>query len=632
MSTPELVWLSPPPADWNATLRDVGPLADPAAWNALVALANFRLDSLATTRLDRRHQALFGDEPPTGLATRPVRLAVLASSTIDHLLPALRVAALRRDIWLHVHTGEYGQYGRELSDATSDLHDYEPDTVLFALDAHHLLAGCDAGAEDVDARFAQVTDMLVSNWRQARRAFNGTIVQQTVLPVFPRLLGNNEHRLAGGRAGLVERLNATLRTLADAEGVDLLAIDSRAAQDGIGAWFDQMLWHRAKQEVHPAAASMYGDLLGRIVAARQGRSFKCLVLDLDNTIWGGVIGDDGIEGIKLGQGSAIGEAYVAFQSYARALARRGIILAVCSKNDEVNALEPFEKHPDMVLRRNDIACFVANWIDKASNLRTIAERLNIGLDSLVFVDDNPFERDLVRRELPMVGVPELPEDPGLFAQTISDAGYFEAVALTGEDMERSARYQANLARETLKNDTTDVEGYLRGLNMELRWSPFDRVGSQRIVQLVNKTNQFNLTTRRTDEAAVLALIGDPQALTLQLRLLDQFGDNGVIAIVIGRFDEGTGDLRLHTWLMSCRVLGRQVEAATLNVIAGHARVLGAVRLIGEYVQSAKNGMVREHYARLGFDLLERSAAGHTSWALALPDFQPRPSFIRTVGV
>lgn len=632
MSTPELVWLSPSPADWTATLRDVGPLADPAAWNALVALANFRLDSLATTRLDRRHQALFGDEPPTGLTARPVRLAVLASSTIGHLVPALRVAALRRDIWLHVHTGDYGQYGRELSDPSSDLHDYGPDTVLFALDAHHLLAGCDAGAEDAEARFARVTDHLVNCWRQARRAFNGTIVQQTVLPVFPRLFGNNEHRLAGGGAGLVDRLNATLRSLADAEGIDLLAIDSRAAQDGIGAWFDQMLWHRAKQEVHPAAASMYGDLVGRILAARQGRSFKCLVLDLDNTIWGGVIGDDGIEGIRLGQGSAIGEAYVAFQSYARSLARRGIILAVCSKNDEANALEPFEKHPDMVLRRSDIACFVANWIDKASNLRTIAEWLNIGLDSLVFVDDNPFERDLVRRELPMVGVPELPEDPGLFAQTIADAGYFEAVALTGEDLDRGAQYQANLARETLKNDATDVESYLRGLNMELRWSPFDRVGSQRIVQLVNKTNQFNLTTRRTEEAAVLALIGDPRALTLQLRLLDGFGDNGVIAVVAGRFADGTSDLRLHTWLMSCRVLGRQVETATLNVIACQARVLGASRLIGEYVRSAKNGMVREHYAKLGFDLLERSADGSTSWALALSDFQPRPTFIRAVGV
>jgi FkbH-like protein len=630
MSTPGLHWLPAPPADWNAMLRDVGPVADFAAWRTLVALANFRLDPIAAIRLDRRHQALFGAKPPPGLTTRPVRLAVLASSTIGHLLPFLRVAALRRDIWLHVHAGDYGQYGRELADPSSDLHNYNPDTVLFALDAVHLVARFDTGAADVEARFGQLTNNLVSYWRQARKAFNGQIVQQTVLPVFPRLFGNNEHRLAGSRAGIVERLNATMRTLADAEGVDLLAIDACAAQYGIAAWFDQMLWHVAKQEVHPGAAAMYGDMLGRILAARQGRSFKCLVLDLDNTLWGGVIGDDGIESIKLGQGSAIGEAFAGFQSFVRSLSQRGIILAVCSKNDEANALEPFEKHPEMVLRRSDIACFTANWNDKASNLCLIARQLNIGLDSMVFVDDNRFERELVRRELPMVAVPELPDDPGLYAQTIADAGYFEAVTLTCEDLERGAQYQANLARESLKTSATDVEGYLRGLNMELRWSRFDRIGSRRIVQLINKTNQFNLTTRRTDEAAVLALIGDSRALTLQLRLLDQFGDNGIIAAVAGRFDDGTDDLKLDTWLMSCRVLGRGVEFAALNLIAEQARVLGAARLIGEYRPSAKNGMVREHYAGLGFDLLERSADGGTFWMLPLAGFQPRPTFVRSV--
>jgi len=284
----------------------------------------------------------------------------------------------------------------------------------------------------------------------------------------------------------------------------------------------------------------------------------------------------------------------------------------------------------MVLRRDDIACFVANWTDKAANLRLIAERLNIGLDSLVFADDNAFERDLVRSELPMVAVPELPEDPGLFARTIADAGYFEAVTLTREDLERGAQYQANAARETMKTKATDVEGYLRGLNMELRWSRFDRVGSQRIVQLTNKTNQFNLTTRRTDEAAVLALTGDNRALTLQLRLLDQFGDNGIIAIVAGQFAGDTADMTIDTWLMSCRVLGRQVEAATLNLIVSQARLLGAVRLIGEYRPTAKNGMVREHYARLGFDLLDRRSDESTFWSMALSDFRPFPTCIRTV--
>jgi FkbH-like protein len=630
LSTPELLWLPPAPDDWSVRLRGIGEQSDGTAWKSLVALASYRLDSLATIRLDRRAQALFNNAPPPKLETKPVRLAILASSTVDHLLPALRVAALRRNIWLHIHTGDYGQYSRELTDPGSDLHAYRPDAVLFALDAHHLLAGFDAGMPDTEARFEQVQNSLVDHWRLARQAFNCPVVQQTVLPVFPLLFGNNEHRLSGTQAGLVERLNAKLRELAEQEAVDLLAIDRRAAQDGIGAWYDQMLWHRAKQEVHPSAAGMYGELFGRLLAARQGRSFKCLVLDLDNTLWGGVIGDDGMEGIKLGQGSAIGEAFVAFQSYARSLSRRGIILAVCSKNDEANALEPFEKHPDMVLRRNDIACFVANWTDKASNLREIAGRLNIGLDSLVFADDNPFERNIVRRELPMVAVPELPDDAGLYAQTIADAGYFEAVALTQEDLERGAQYQANLARETLKSSVTDVEGYLRSLNMEMRWSRFDRVGLQRIVQLINKTNQFNLTTRRTDDEKVLGLIGDNRALTLQLRLLDQFGDNGIIAIIAGQFTGGTADMKIDTWLMSCRVLGRQVEETTLNLVASQAQELGAERLIGEYRPTAKNGMVREHYKKLGFDLMEQTDDNATLWSLPLSDFRPFPTFIRTV--
>ena len=217
-----------------------------------------------------------------------------------------------------------------------------------------------------------------------------------------------------------------MRELAEAEGADLLALDARAAEDGLACVARSgFVASRQAGGASGGGAMLYGDLLGRLLAAQQGRSYKCLVLDLDNTLWGGVIGDDGLDGIVLGQGSALGEAHVAFQHYARDLSRRGVILAVCSKNDEANALEPFEKHPDMVLRRADIACFVANWTDKAANIREIARRLNIGLDSLVFVDDNPAERAIVRRELPMVAVPELPADPALFASCIADAGYFE---------------------------------------------------------------------------------------------------------------------------------------------------------------------------------------------------------------
>ena len=226
-------------------------------------------------------------------------------------------------------------------------------------------------------------------------------------------------------------------------------------------------------------------------------------------LWGGVVGDDGVDGLILGQGSALGEAFVAFQNYARELSRRGVILAVCSKNDEANALEPFERHPDMVLRRPEIACFVANWSDKVSNIRAIAQQLNIGLDSLVFVDDNPFERNLVRRDLPMVAVPEVGEDPVGYIRAIADAGYFESLAVTDEDRERTSQYHGNQAREALRASTTDLGSYLRGLEMQLIWRRFDRMGLQRIVQLINKSNQFNLTTRRYTEEDTLAVMADP---------------------------------------------------------------------------------------------------------------------------
>ena len=350
------------------------------------------------------------------------------------------------------------------------------------------------------------------------------------------------------------------------------------------------------------------------------------MLDLDNTLWGGVIGDDGLDGIVLGQGSALGEAFVAFQDYARELGRRGIILAVCSKNDPANALEPFEKHPEMLLKRNDLASFVANWTDKAHNIRTIAEELNIGLDSLVFVDDNPFERNLVREQLPMVAVPEVGDDPATYPQTLADAGYFEGLAVTDDDRARGAQYQSNRQREELKSSATDLPAFLRGLQMQLVVRPFDQVGLQRTVQLINKTNQFNLTTRRYSEEDVLAVMRDNRSFGLQLRLIDRFGDNGIISIVIGKMQD-EDDLYLDTWLMSCRVLGRQVEPATLNLVADRAKRLGAKRLIGEYIPTKKNGMVKDHYTRLGFSVLETDEAGGNRNVLELAGFTPADTFI-----
>ncbi len=621
---PRLHWLPADP-EFRSKLRAL-PASGEHAFAQAIALANTNLDFVATNALDEMLRRVI-PAAPTDIGTKPMRLAVLGSSTTTHLLPALRVAGLRRGMWLTTYESGYGQYWQELLDLGSALHAFKPDALLFALDAHHLTQGV-ANASSLADRNACVDDVmsrLQRCWELARSAFKGLVLQQTVVNVFPAVLGNNEHRLPGSQHAMVGLLNRLIREAADAASVDVIAIDDRVVREGLQAWHNAGLWHRSKQEISPVAAPFYGDLVARVLAAKQGRSKKCLVLDLDNTLWGGVIGDDGLDGIVLGQGSALGEGFAAVQHYALQLSRRGIILAVSSKNDEANALEPFEKHPEMLLRRKDIASFRADWNDKAANIRAIAHDLNIGLDALVFLDDNPFERSLVRSELPMVAVPEIPDDPSAVPQVLADAGYFESVAITDEDQERAGLYQRNIARESLKASSTDLESYLRGLEMRMFCKSFDMVGLQRTVQLINKTNQFNLTTRRYTQEDVEAVMADANAFGLQLRLLDRFGDNGIIAIVIGR-KLPDDDVEIDTWLMSCRVLGRQVERTTLNLIAKQALALGGRRLVGRYIATAKNEMVRNHYPALGFTV-QQSDAGANFCTLELSEYRSLSTFI-----
>jgi FkbH-like protein len=625
-----LYWL-PEESGWGERLRDQTQQGT-LDWSSLVKLASARLDFTATIKLDRALRQAACDAPPPELTSKPIRLAILGSSTVDHLLPGVRVGGLRRGLWIKTYVPDYGQYAQELSDASSGLHDFAPTAVLFALDGRHLVGEVNAACTSADADLVvdRAVERCVSLWKLAKSSLGCRVFHQMPLPVFPLLLGHNEHRLPGSKAALLARIVQRLRALADEHGVDLLSVDTLAAGQGLDEWHDATLWLKAKHEVRASAGPVYGDHVARLLAAQQGRSAKCLVLDLDNTLWGGVIGDDGLEGIVLGQGSSKGEAFVALQQYARDLAHRGVILAVCSKNDEANALLPFERHPEMILKRSDIACFVANWNDKATNLRAIAGSLNIGIDSLVFLDDNPFERNIVRRKLPEVAVPELPEDPALYVRCVADAGYFETAAITSEDIDRSAQYQAQIQREAMQASATDLEGYLHELNMELRWQRFDRIGRQRIVQLINKTNQFNLTTRRYSEEEIDRLLDNPAALTLQLRLIDRFGDNGIIGIVIG-LPADDGKLYLDTWLMSCRVLGRKVEEATMNVVMQEASRLGAQIVVGEYRATAKNGMVREHYRKLGFLPEPSKSQGRDLWAGDVAGFIPFEIPIRLIG-
>ena len=428
--------------------------------------------------------------------------------------------------------------------------------------------------------------------------------------------------MAGTRRALVDAFNRELaRSLAGSDDV-LLDVAGLAEVVGLAEWHDPVQWNLAKLPFSQERVPLYAEHVARLLAAQRGKSRRCLVLDLDNTVWGGVVADDGVEGLRLGPGDTAGEAFAEVQRAALELRERGVVLAVCSKNADATARGPFQQHPEMLLRESHIAVFQANFEDKASNLKAIAQALSLGTDALVLLDDNPAERAQVRAALPEVAVPELPDDPAYYARALWAAGYFEAQAFSDEDRQRAQMYQANAERVVVRERIADLGAYLESLAMAITFAPFDAVGRERIAQLVHKSNQFNLTTRRYTSAEIRGFEEDPSCFTLQVRLSDRFGDNGMISVIVCR--ARGAEWEIDTWLMSCRVLGRRVEEAVLAEIARHARGAGAERLCGRFVPTGRNDLVRDHYAKLGFTPAsggDPPGAGETRWVLELADYR-----------
>jgi FkbH-like protein len=616
-------------ADFANDLRSAVQAAAPAErLQRLASLAQHRLGLLETIQLDR---ALGRASVDAGADLAPVRLAVLASSTVEHLVPAVRVAGLRRGVLFDVRVGGYGQYRHDVLEPESWLHELKPHVVLFALSARELLADVPltAAMDDAEKAVGCHVDGLRRLWSTVRDTVGATVVQQTVLDMSEPVFGSLDRQVPGSPSRLVARLNDRVAAAAAGDGVRLLDIARASERTGRSLWFDPARWFQAKQEIAPAAAALYGDLLARVVAADRGLSKKCLVLDLDNTLWHGVIGDDGLDGIVIGEGTAVGEAHLALQRYAKQLAARGVILAVCSKNNLETAEEVFTAHPEMILKRSDFAAFVANWNDKAANLEAIARQLNIGVDSLVFVDDNPAERLRIRQALPAVAVPELPDDVADYVTCLANAGYFEAVAFTADDQRRGENYQANAARDTLRGSAASLDDYLRALDMRMECGAFAPVDLTRVTQLINKTNQFNTTTRRYTADEVARLAAAPRHVTLQFRLRDRFGDNGLVSVMILVPDSARPDvLVIDTWVMSCRVFGRQLECAAMNVAVEAARRAGAVTLRADYLPTAKNRDIAGLFPGLGFTPLGPPApAGASSWSIAVADYVPKQTHI-----
>jgi FkbH-like protein len=629
---PTMSWLPIAP-DFRVDLGVALKSPDPTdRLEKLASLAQHRLGYLETLQLDRTLGQLTL-EPVSGFAI--VRLAVLASSTVNHLLPAIRVSGLRRQLMIEIHTGAYGQYRQDLLDPDSSLHKFAPQFILFSITARDTLARAAlmATSDEVNETIARSIDELRLLWRKARETFNATIIQQTFLDISEPVFGSYDRLVPGAPAQVVNQLNDQLSKAAAQDSALLLDVARASERDGISAWFDTRSWLHGKLEIAHAAAILFGEMVARIVAAQRGLSKKCLVFDLDNTLWGGVIGDDGLEGLVLGQGSAVGEAHLALQRYAKQLKDRGVILAVCSKNDPAIAEAAFRDHPEMLLRRADISAFLANWNDKAENLRAIATQLNIGLDSLVFVDDNPVERARIRQALPMVAVPELPKDIAHYVRYLADAGYFEAIAFTSEDRQRTEQYAANAEREAFLKASESMEDFLRGLQMSVVFGQFRATDLVRVTQLFNKTNQFNTTTRRYTSEEVANLAAANQTMTLQFRLIDKYGDNGLVSAMILQPDPKLPEVfEIDNWVMSCRVFGRQLEFEALNIAVEQARRRSIKAFRAAYIPTSKNGVISELYPSLGFSPVSGTPRnGATCWLLHLAEYATRSTQISRAG-
>jgi FkbH-like protein len=558
---------------------------------------------------------------------KTLRLAVLSDAAVPQLVPLLQVLLARKGVRAEIYLAEYDSIELDVFNAESKLYDFAPDTVIIlnSLGALRLKYHRDVAAR---AQFSEaVAAHTAAVWDAFRTRSSAVIIQSNYVLPYERYFGNFDHKVPEAFYPTVLRLNAAISAMAqDRSHVLINDVEALASYVGRGHWCDDRLWTLAKAFCALEHLPLVAQNIADVVLANTGCVVKCVVVDLDNTLWGGVIGDDGLEGIVIGP-FGDGEPFYRLQYYLLELKRRGVVLAVCSKNDPETALEPFKRHPEMVLKEEDVAVFVANWNPKPDNIRHIKETLNIGLDSMVFLDDNPFERNLVRASLPGVIVPELPEDPADYVRVLSELNLFEVTSFSEEDRRRADLYRENASRESLRIGFSDITEYLRSLDMQVTLRRFDGFHLPRIAQLLQRSNQFNLTTRRYTLAECEAMMADGNTcLPLYVSLRDKLGDNGLISVVI--LKPRTPVLEIDSWLMSCRVLGRGVEQYAMNWVVAFARVHGCQTVVGTYIPTAKNGMVKEFYAQFGFERVEERAGGETVWELNVLSYEPATVYMR----
>lgn len=601
------------------TYNRLGSVDEAFVWVARVVeapSASFRHWSAAAGLLARMSETR---RPP---AKRMCRLALAGSYTTNQLAAILPLAALREGIDLVVHEGLYAQYEQDIRTPDSELYRSKPEVVLLAV--HDGALQLPAHSDQPEAVVAAQVARWQGLWETVALRSGAGVIQHAFALRSESPFGHLSAGLAGSRFAMAQEINRRLAAAATGN-VSIVDCDRLASTLGRERWFDDRYWFRAKQAVALEALPMLARHTVAVLAARMGLSRKCLVLDLDNTLWGDVVGEEGLDGIRLG-GDSIGEAFVAFQEYILELKQRGVILAVASKNNEADAREVFERHPEMRIHLDDISVFAVNWEDKPSSLRRIADNLGIGLDALALVDDNPAERQVVRRLVPEVDVIALPSEPAAYRRTLADYLGFETTAITADDRNRTAQYRARAAAAELASSSSDIEAFYHDLRMEAVVEPFDDLNLPRIAQLVAKTNQFNLTTRRYGVEDLRRFMASPSHVTRYLKLRDRFVDHGLVALTIGEISGET--LVIDTLLMSCRVIGRTVEAELLMRLCEAAYAAGCRALRGIYVPSAKNGLVTGFYEQFGFVRVGAGEDGTTHWNYDLTQGAITNGFIR----
>lgn len=558
------------------------------------------------------------DSGLSGLAD--IRIAILPSSTVYPLTHVLRFWLAKQGFRATFFEADYGTLQQTVLSPQSDFYQFSPDVTFIFTNYRdvQLLSSAAESASSIQEKVTNACEAYAALWKQIRAHSQTFIIQNNVDAPYERVYGNYEGASVGSLTNIFRRFNAELpRYLIP--GSTILDIDFLASVFGRRQWHNKKFWYHSKHAFALDATGLVAAAVAGIIGALKGTAKKCLVLDLDNTLWGGVVAEVGIEGIALGAGPE-GEAFVDFQKYLLKLKQRGVLLAVCSKNSEENAREPFLKHPDMQIRLDDIIVFKANWDDKVTNIRAIAQELNLGLDAFVFIDDNPAERLLVRSMLPEVTVPDLPSDPSEYVDALSSRAYFEMVSFSSEDQKRSEYYKGNIQRGEFKQQFVNLTEYLKSLAMTMEVAEINDFNLPRAAQLINRSNQFHLTTTRYSETEIMNMQQSKHRLCRCFTLQDCFGDNGLISVVIlEKTDKDT--LLIDTWVMSCRVLARGVEEFIMRDIVKLAKKLHCSFIRGRYLPTKKNALVKELYGRLFFEKIQEDQ-GAATWELPLNKEHP----------